>query len=86
MNGTTRGIVALLVLLGLGLWMRKRQTKNLQGTIEANWKEIKKKLPSDWSAVAPRKRKQARQLIDNIHKSTGESRRRIRKTLVGLTS
>lgn len=86
MNGTTRGIVALLALLGLGLWMRKRQTNNLQGTIEANWKEIKKKLPSDWSAVAPRKRKQARQLIDNIHKSTGESRRRIRKTLVGLTS
>lgn len=86
MNGTTRGIVALLALLGIGLWMRKRQTNNLQETIEANWKEIKKKLPSDWSAVAPRKRRQARQMIDNIHKSTGKSRRRIRKTLVGLTS
>jgi hypothetical protein len=86
MNGTTRGIVALLALLGIGLWMRKRQTNNLQETIEANWKEIKKKLPSDWSAVAARKRRQARQMINNIHKSTGKSRRRIRKTLVGLTS
>lgn len=85
MNGT-RGFVVLLALVGIGLWMRRRQTNSLQETIEANWKEIKKKLPSDWSKVAPRKRKQARQLIDNIHKSTGESRRRIRKTLAGLTA
>lgn len=86
MNGTSRGVVVLLALLGIALWMRRRKTNSLEETIEANWRQIKRKLPAGWTKDVPRKRKQALQLINHIHESTGESRRRIRKTLAGLAS
>ncbi|HSL25583.1 MAG TPA: hypothetical protein VLA54_04810 [Acidimicrobiia bacterium] len=81
-----KGLGTLAALVGLGYWMRRRQNRQLQEAISSNWKDLKAKLPTEWSEVAPKKRKQAGELIDNIHRSTGESRRRIRRTLQGLTA
>ncbi|MGH8928613.1 MAG: hypothetical protein ACRDWH_09705 [Acidimicrobiia bacterium] len=81
----TLGIMA--VLLGLGFMMTQRRSKKgLQKAIQANWKEVRKRLPDDWADIAPKKRKEAAHLIDTIHRSTGESRRRIRRTLQSLTA
>lgn len=81
----TAGVVAALVGLGI-LIQRRRGNRGLQKAIEANWKEVKKKLPDDWADIAPKKRKEAARLIDTIHRATGQSRRRIRHTLQGLTA
>lgn len=79
------GVIA--ALLGLGVFIRERRSNaGLQKAIEANWKEIKKKLPDDWVEIAPRKRKEAARFIDTVHRATGQSRRRIRQTLQGLTA
>ena len=64
----------------------RRSNTGLQKALEANWKEIKKKLPDDWVEIAPKKRKEAARFIDSVHKATGESRRRIRQTLHSLTA
>jgi len=77
---------ALAALLGLGYFLKELRSKvGLQKAIEANWKTIKKKLPDDWVDIAPKQRKEAARFIDAVHKKTGESRRRIRQTLQGLT-
>jgi hypothetical protein len=81
-----RALGILAVLVGLGLWMRNQRTHNMQEAIEANWKDLKKKVPADWADVIPKKRKEVGQLIDRIHATTGESRRRIRRTLHSLTA
>ncbi|MEX2624334.1 MAG: hypothetical protein WD651_11455 [Acidimicrobiia bacterium] len=81
-----KGIGAILAVIGLGVFVRRQRNHSLQETIEANWKDIKKKLPTDWSEIAPKKRKQAKKLIETIHDATGESRRRIRKSLRELTA
>jgi hypothetical protein len=83
---TGKAIGALAAVLGLGYWMRRRQDHQLQEAIKSNWKELKSKLPTEWSELAPKKPKRAGQLIDEIQRSTGESRRRIRRTLQGLTA
>lgn len=79
------GVIAALVGLGM-LIKERRTTTGLQKALEANWKEIKKKLPEEWIEVAPKKRKEAARFIDSVHKATGQSRRRIRQTLQGLTA
>ena len=81
-----RAAAIVAVLAGLGLWMRKQRSHNLQEAIEANWKDLKKKVPDEWTDMIPKKRKEVGQLIDRIHKTTGESRRRIRRTLHSLTA
>ena len=79
------GFIAALV--GLGMFLKERRsTSGLQKALEANWKEIKKKLPDEWADVAPKKRKEAARFIDSVHKATGQSRRRIRQTLHELTA
>jgi hypothetical protein len=79
------GVIAALI--GLGVLIKERRgNTGLQKAIEANWKEIKKKLPDDWAEIAPKKRKEAARFIDSVHKATGQSRRRIRQTLQGLTA
>jgi hypothetical protein len=83
---TLKAIGAILAVIGLGFFVRRQRSHSLQKAIEANWKDIKKKLPTDWSEIAPKKRKQAKKLIGTIHDTTGESRRRIRKTLRELTA
>ena len=81
----TAGMIAALV--GLGMLIKERRSNSgLQKAIESNWKEIKKKLPDDWVEIAPKKRKEAARFIDSVHKATGQSRRRIRQTLQGLTA
>ncbi|HUP14722.1 MAG TPA: hypothetical protein VM848_01500 [Acidimicrobiia bacterium] len=81
----TAGVLAALVGLGM-LIKERRNNTGLQKAIESNWKEIKKKLPDDWVEIAPKKRKEAARFIDSVHKATGQSRRRIRQTLQGLTA
>jgi len=81
----TAGVIAALVGLGM-LVKERRSTTGLQKALEANWKEIKKKLPDEWNDIAPKKRKEAARFIDSVHKATGESRRRIRRTLQDLTA
>lgn len=81
-----RALGIFAVLVGLGLWMRNQRTHNLAEAIEANWKDLKKKVPDDWSDVIPKKRKEVGRLINRIHKTTGESRRRIRRTVHSLTA
>jgi hypothetical protein len=79
------GLIAALV--GLGMFIKERRSKvGLQKAIEANWKNIKKKLPDDWADIAPKQRKEAARFIDAVHRTTGESRRRIRQTLQDLTA
>ena len=81
-----KAVGALAALLGLSFFLKERRSKvGLQKAIEANWKTIKKKLPDDWADIAPKQRKEAARFIDAVHKTTGESRRRIRQTLQGLT-
>jgi len=81
----TAGVVA--ALFGLVMLIKERRSNTgLQKAIESNWKEIKKKLPDDWVEIAPKKRKEAARFIDSVHKATGQSRRRIRQTLQGLTA
>ena len=73
--------------LGFGMWMQKRRrNSHFQKSIEANWKDIKNKLPDEWSDFAPRKKKEATRLVEAVHKATGESRRQIRHKIQGLTS
>ena len=86
MNGAkAAGIIA--ALLGIGMFLKRRRRKaSLQKRIEANWKNIKKKLPDDWADIAPKQRKEASRLIEAVHKATGESRKRIRQTLHDLTA
>lgn len=79
------GVIAALVGLGV-LIKERRNSSGLQKALEANWKEIKKKLPEEWLEIAPKKRKEAARFIDSVHKATGESRRRIRRTLQDLTA
>ncbi len=79
------GVIAALVGLGV-LIKERRNSTGLQKALEANWKEIKKKLPEEWLEIAPKKRKEAARFIDSVHKATGESRRRIRRTLQELTA
>ncbi|HKY46570.1 MAG TPA: hypothetical protein VJQ79_01185 [Acidimicrobiia bacterium] len=79
------GVIAALVGLGV-LIKERRNSTGLQKALEANWKEIKKKLPEEWLEIAPKKRKEAARFIDSVHKATGESRRRIRRTLQDLTA
>ena len=79
------GVIAALVGLGM-LIKERRNTSGLQKALEANWKDIKKKLPDEWMEIAPKKRKEAARFIDSVHKATGESRRRIRRTLHDLTA
>jgi gas vesicle protein len=81
----TAGVIAAVVGLVM-LIKERRSTSGLQKALEANWKEIKKKLPDEWSEIAPKKRKEAARFIDSVHKATGESRRRIRRTLQDLTA
>lgn len=81
-----RALAIAAVLAGLGLWMRNQRSHNLQEAIEANWKDLKKKVPDDWADVIPKRRKEVGQLIERIHKTTGESRRRLRRTLHSLTA
>lgn len=77
---------ALAALLGLSYFLKERRSKvGIQKAIEANWKTIKKKLPDDWAEIAPKQRKEAARFVDAVHRATGESRRRIRQTLQGLT-
>ena len=79
------GVIA--ALFGLGMLIKERRSNSgLQKAIESNWKEIKKKLPDDWVEIAPKKRKEAARFINSVHKATGQSRRRIRQTLQGLTA
>ncbi|MGH8927020.1 MAG: hypothetical protein ACRDWH_01615 [Acidimicrobiia bacterium] len=86
-NGIWKSMAVLAGLVGLGVFMqRRRRNRGLRKAIQANWKEVKKKLPDDWADFAPKKRKEAARLIDTIHRSTGQSRRRIRRTLHGLTA
>jgi hypothetical protein len=86
MNGI-KAVGAILALLGIGMFLRRRRSKaSLQKRIEANWKNIKKKLPDDWADIAPKQRKEASRFIDAVHRATGESRQRIRQTLHDLTA
>jgi hypothetical protein len=86
-NGGMRVAGLVAALAGLALVVRNRRKKSLvQRAIEANWKEIKKKLPEEWVEFAPKGKKEATRLVDAVHKATGESRRRIRRTLQGLTA
>jgi hypothetical protein len=81
----TAGVIA--ALFGLVMLIKERRSNTgLQKAIESNWKEIKKKLPADWVEIAPKKRKEAARFINSVHKATGQSRRRIRQTLQGLTA
>lgn len=79
------GVIAALVGLGV-LIKERRNSSGVQKALEANWKDIKKKLPEEWLEIAPKKRKEAARFIDSVHKATGESRRRIRRTLQDLTA
>ena len=82
MNGI-KAALALAAVIVLGVFLKDRRF-GLQKAIEANWKDIKKQIPDDWAKIAPKK--EAKRFIDSVHEATGESRRRIRKTLHDLTS
>ena len=87
MTAAMKAVGAIAALIGLGMLLKERRsTTGLQKAIEANWKDIKKKLPDEWVEIAPKKRKEAARFIDSVHKATGQSRRRIRQTLQGLTA
>jgi len=86
-NGGMKFAGVIAALAGLALLLTNRRKKNhVQKAIEANWKEIKKKLPEEWVEFAPKGKKEATRLVDAVHKATGESRRRIRRTLQSLTA
>ena len=82
-----KSLLGIAAMVGLGMFLKdRRSTSGMQKALEANWKDIKKKLPDDWADIAPKKRKEAARYIDAVHRSTGESRRRIRRVLQDLTA
>ena len=83
--GGIKAVLALGAVLLLGVFLKdRRSTAGVQKAIEANWKDIKKHIPDDWAKIAPKK--EAQRFVDSVHKATGESRRRIRRTLHDLTA
>ena len=79
-----KAAITLVALVVLGVFLKGRNGKVGMKSIEANWKDIKKHIPEDWAKIAPKK--EAQRFIDSVHKTTGESRRRIRRTLHDLTA
>ena len=79
-----KAAITLAALVMLGVFLKGRQGQAGMKSIEANWKDIKKHIPDDWAKIAPKK--EAQRFIDSVHKTTGESRRRIRRTLHDLTA
>jgi hypothetical protein len=79
-------LAGVLVVIGLGLFVQHRRDTGLQEAFESNWKELKKKMPSEWADIAPKKAKETRQFIKGIQKATGDSRRTIRRKLEALVA